>query len=344
MAEVGQRLGSGAYRLTALRSSQSRPVVTGEGSGCLLANCTISDNRITEESTGSDRTRESLQASKRALHLSTRLRPLLQENLWLGRMVSWSRGTVSGHSDIFRSPQQLRELCTFVLILTEQRSERPGTGLRLKRLKLHPDTLQASPTWRSYSWRSDSKPENAILLYRSRTAYYDILKVSPGATQSQIKTAYYKQSFIYHPDRNPGSEEAKQRFSEVSEAYSVLGSISLRTKYDRGILSQSDIQNAGRPSSRETPSRSSEPLHQYQQRSGQFSRAGGKTMFDFDAFFQGHYGKELQREKDMRAVRKRAEEVCKENYRSWKEEKRPKAIAGLVLIIAAFIFINTMET
>uniref|UniRef100_A0A3B3DI57 J domain-containing protein n=1 Tax=Oryzias melastigma TaxID=30732 RepID=A0A3B3DI57_ORYME len=47
----------------------------------------------------------------------------------------------------------------------------------------------------------------AVLLHRSRTAYYDILRVSPSATQSQVKTAYYKQSFVYHPDKNPGSKE-----------------------------------------------------------------------------------------------------------------------------------------
>uniref|UniRef100_A0A3B5AEB0 J domain-containing protein n=1 Tax=Stegastes partitus TaxID=144197 RepID=A0A3B5AEB0_9TELE len=50
-------------------------------------------------------------------------------------------------------------------------------------------------------------------MIKSKTAYYDILKVSPSATQSQIKTAYYKQSFIYHPDKNPGSNEAIQYFT-----------------------------------------------------------------------------------------------------------------------------------
>uniref|UniRef100_A0A8C4S5K7 J domain-containing protein n=1 Tax=Erpetoichthys calabaricus TaxID=27687 RepID=A0A8C4S5K7_ERPCA len=45
-------------------------------------------------------------------------------------------------------------------------------------------------------------------MVKSKTAYYDILQVTPSATQAQIKTAYYKQSFLYHPDRNAGSEEA----------------------------------------------------------------------------------------------------------------------------------------
>uniref|UniRef100_A0A3Q0T932 J domain-containing protein n=1 Tax=Amphilophus citrinellus TaxID=61819 RepID=A0A3Q0T932_AMPCI len=45
-------------------------------------------------------------------------------------------------------------------------------------------------------------------LYQTKTGYYEILGVSPSATQAQIKTAYYKQSFTYHPDRNAGSEEA----------------------------------------------------------------------------------------------------------------------------------------
>uniref|UniRef100_A0A8C1MD26 J domain-containing protein n=1 Tax=Cyprinus carpio TaxID=7962 RepID=A0A8C1MD26_CYPCA len=75
-------------------------------------------------------------------------------------------------------------------------------------------------------------------LYKSKSAYYDILEVSPTATHVQIKTAYYKQSFIYHPDKNAGSEEAAFRFSQISEAYSVLGNKALRRKYDRGILSQ----------------------------------------------------------------------------------------------------------
>ncbi|XP_041655185.1 dnaJ (Hsp40) homolog, subfamily C, member 30b [Cheilinus undulatus] len=391
MAEVGQRLGSGVYRLTALRNSQSRPVVTGESPGSLLIKCTSSDSRIEEDLTrdrregskrreaqrqsekvsrlrtsesqqengtscctsssvldysrlfGFSQSRDVMQANKAALYLSTRLQPLLQEKLLAGRMTSWTRGAGSIHPDIFRSPQQLRAFCTFIFHLAGQESERPEPTL--KRLKLHPDTLKEFTTCRSYSWRSDSSTKDTPPLYRSRTAYYDILKVSPSATQSQIKTAYYKQSFIYHPDKNPGSEEATRRFSEISEAYTVLGSISLRRKYDYGILSQLDVQSAGRPSSKETSSRSTgTPYQQQQQRARRFTQAGGKPMYDFDAFYQAHYGEQLQREKDMKARKKRMEEMKKADYMKWKERKMLEMTVVMLLTMAGLLFINLSES
>lgn len=97
--------------------------------------------------------------------------------------------------------------------------------------------------WRSY--RTSSTEE--IPLYKSKSAYYDILQVSSNATQAQIKTAYYKQSFIYHPDKNADSEHAMSRFSQISEAYSVLGNRALRKKYDSGILGEADIRGPSRP-------------------------------------------------------------------------------------------------
>uniref|UniRef100_A0AAQ4PQU9 DnaJ homolog subfamily C member 30, mitochondrial n=1 Tax=Gasterosteus aculeatus aculeatus TaxID=481459 RepID=A0AAQ4PQU9_GASAC len=188
-----------------------------------------------------------------------------------------------------------------------------------KRLKRRPNTLQASS--RGYSWRRDSGSKQPPLLHRSRTSYYDTLKVSPGATQSQIKTAYYKQSFVYHPDKNPGDEEANRRFSEISEAYTVLGSISLRRKYDRGLLSGSDVQGAGRPARR-------------------FSQAGGKAMFDFDAFYRAHYGEQLQRERDMKARRQRVQEQQEESLKRWRQGKMMEMTAAMLLAMAGLLIVN----
>jgi len=67
---------------------------------------------------------------------------------------------------------------------------------------------------------------------------YAVLDVSPSATQQQVKDAFYKLSLKYHPDRNQGSLEAHQRFTDLTEAYSVLGQYELRKKYDKGLLHQ----------------------------------------------------------------------------------------------------------
>jgi molecular chaperone DnaJ len=63
--------------------------------------------------------------------------------------------------------------------------------------------------------------------------YYEILGVSKGATQDEIKKAYRKMALQHHPDRNPGSKEAEEKFKEAAEAYEVLGDATKRQRYDQ---------------------------------------------------------------------------------------------------------------
>ena len=51
---------------------------------------------------------------------------------------------------------------------------------------------------------------------------YEVLGVQKGASDSEIKKAFYKMAKQYHPDAHPGDKEAEERFKEVNEAYSVL--------------------------------------------------------------------------------------------------------------------------
>ena len=62
--------------------------------------------------------------------------------------------------------------------------------------------------------------------------YYQILNVDKTASEEDIKKSYKKLALQYHPDKNPGNDEACEKFKEVSEAYSVLSNKDKRAQYD----------------------------------------------------------------------------------------------------------------
>lgn len=62
--------------------------------------------------------------------------------------------------------------------------------------------------------------------------FYEILGVPRGASQEEIKKTYRKLARQYHPDFNPGSEEAEQKFKEISKAYDCIGDKEKRRLYD----------------------------------------------------------------------------------------------------------------
>ncbi len=62
--------------------------------------------------------------------------------------------------------------------------------------------------------------------------YYRILGVSKNASDDEIKSSYRKLARQLHPDVNPGSPEAEERFKKVNEAYQVLGDKTRRKNYD----------------------------------------------------------------------------------------------------------------
>lgn len=63
--------------------------------------------------------------------------------------------------------------------------------------------------------------------------YYEVLGVSKGATEAEIKRAYRKVAKKYHPDMNPGDKEAEAKFKEATEAYEVLSDSQKRSQYDQ---------------------------------------------------------------------------------------------------------------
>jgi len=62
--------------------------------------------------------------------------------------------------------------------------------------------------------------------------YYEVLGVSRDANENDIKKAFRKLAFQYHPDHNKGSDAA-EKFKEISEAYQVLSDSEKRDTYNR---------------------------------------------------------------------------------------------------------------
>ena len=63
--------------------------------------------------------------------------------------------------------------------------------------------------------------------------YYAVLGIAPGATDEEIKKAYRKLVFKYHPDRNPNDEQADAKIREINAAYEVIGDAETRRTYER---------------------------------------------------------------------------------------------------------------
>ena len=63
--------------------------------------------------------------------------------------------------------------------------------------------------------------------------YYEVLGVNRDASDDDIKKAYRKLAMKFHPDRNPDSKEAEEKFKEAKEAYEILSDAQKRGAYDQ---------------------------------------------------------------------------------------------------------------
>lgn len=84
-------------------------------------------------------------------------------------------------------------------------------------------------------YNSTVKPEIFSIHFTRLKSHYTSLGLDSNASQKDIKSAYYKLSLKYHPDKNDGCPEATEKFREITEAYEVLGNPEKKQAYDENI-------------------------------------------------------------------------------------------------------------
>jgi molecular chaperone DnaJ len=79
----------------------------------------------------------------------------------------------------------------------------------------------------------------------SKKDYYEVLGIGKDAGEDEIKKAYRKLAMKFHPDRNPDSASAEEKFKEAKEAYEILSDPQKRAAYDEYGHAGVDAQAAG---------------------------------------------------------------------------------------------------
>ncbi|XP_055936443.1 dnaJ homolog subfamily C member 30, mitochondrial-like [Argiope bruennichi] len=171
-------------------------------------------------------------------------------------------------------------------------------------------------------------------------SYYTALGLDSNASQKDIKSAYYKLSLKYHPDKTDGCPEATEKFREITEAYEVLGNPEKKSAYDENIRIRGPFQydfkkdNFGR-----------RPDQYYRTP----PRTGRTRYYNYDEHFKQHYEEYMkQREAENEYFRRRWEadrrarygdEYRWQNY--YRTSQRPPITLTSLLQNRSFIYLLT---
>ena len=104
--------------------------------------------------------------------------------------------------------------------------------------------------------------------------YYDVLGVSRGASDKDIKKAYRKLARQFHPDVNPGDKASEDHFKDINEAYEVLGDTEKRARYDQLGSQYQQWQHMG--------GQGSVPWDDLMRQAGAGNAQGGRVEFGDD--------------------------------------------------------------
>ncbi|XP_076684263.1 uncharacterized protein LOC143377153 [Andrena cerasifolii] len=162
----------------------------------------------------------------------------------------------------------------------------------------------------------------AKLSTRGKT-HYDTLKVSPNATHNEIKSAYYKLTLQYHPDKNK-SDSAREMFQDISNAYEVIGNYQTRKQYDRSIaVKYGNVNQMQRPTA--TDSGTASPSSQ--------------VHYDFDEWTRAHYSSAFKTTQKKKYVYKMYTQAEKQAIKLDKQNRH----SGILAIVICTCLITIMH-
>ena len=169
--------------------------------------------------------------------------------------------------------------------------------------------------------------------------YYEELGLDKTASAEDIKKAYRKLAFQYHPDRNPDDKVAEEKFKKISAAYDVLGDEEKRRQYD---LTGSDSYDSSAYGNQQN-------TYTYRRYYG--SQQGGSQQNPFtdeDTFWQ--WFNEMNRAQNE--ANRRNDYGWNQNYQNYYENRRPtnkrildrliRSLAQTIIGIMLFPFLSAV--
>ena len=138
-------------------------------------------------------------------------------------------------------------------------------------------------------WATGRLPRGESLCHSERRFSMDpyrVLGVATHASQREIKRAYRRLAFRYHPDRNPDDPESEERFKELVTAYQILSNRAKRADYDRdraARAAQGRAETSWEPPPRPPPREDWQEVFSTLRREPMRSA----TPFDFDDAYLG---------------------------------------------------------
>ncbi|CAK1590306.1 unnamed protein product [Parnassius mnemosyne] len=169
-------------------------------------------------------------------------------------------------------------------------------------------------------------------------SHYDVLGITPKATQSDIKSAYYELSKVYHPDKS-NDETAEKKFRAITEAYKVLGNVKLKKMYDKGLLV--GRENTTRMDYQPEPEPTDPTLRFYKSHSKRqvTPTIDGKTpIYDFDAWSKQHYGDLLQKSIYEKEFIRKQNTHSKEASHAYRQEAMLYVVFAICFLFAFVVF------